>query len=176
MSQAHKTQLSLLLLVPLALTASCRSQKPAVHSSSVHTISADSLHWTEDYLRRFTMRTYSDITLSDTTSFVWTLSPDSSALVPAMITHSARLTADEATESADTASLLGSGMSATELTGSMTAEDSGTMTEGKTQRAGQSFRTTRRLCLLFLAAGFVLGLMLSARLRGVSDFFRSLFR
>lgn len=128
MSQAHKTQLTFLLL-PLALIASCRSPGATTATESSHTYVLDSLHYTEDYLRRFSVRNYRDLQLFDTTAFVWTLSPDSSSLVPAMITRSARLLADESSESADTAGTLRSGSAATMRTDSVTAAASSSLAD-----------------------------------------------
>lgn len=128
MSQAHKTQLTLLLL-PLALIASCRSPGATTATECSHTYVLDSLHYTEDYLRRFSVRNYTELQLFDTTAFVWTLSPDSSSLVPAMITRSARLTADESFESADTAGTLRSGSAATVRTDSVTAATSSSLAD-----------------------------------------------
>lgn len=174
MSQAHKTQLTLLLL-PLALIASCRSPGATTATETSHTYVLDSLHYTEDYLRRFSVRNYSDLHLFDTTAFVWTLSPDSSSLVPAMITRSARLTADESCESADTAGTLRSGSAATVRTDSVTATATGSAagTAQRTERPARSGLLCR-LCLASLAAGFILGLALSRRLKGTLTFIKRL--
>lgn len=161
----HKTQLTLLLLVPLAFIASCRSPKASAVTASQHCSVHDSLNWTRDYLRRFTIRDYRDILLLDTLCFVWTATADSAVPLPTMITRSSRLTADVLQDSADTVSVLGSSESATERADSSAAtavsgraDETAQVTEGS---APQS--RTRLLCLISLVAGLALGLLFGTR-------------